>query len=78
MEKQSIQSVPPDYDYRHAYMASIIVMTVTAVLLAWLRIYTRIYISRNIWWDDWVMLIATVSTDERAMFPRPGNGNAFS
>lgn len=78
MEGQSIQPIIPDHDYRHAYMAAIIAMTVIAVLLAWLRIYTRMYISRNVWWDDWVMLIATVSPDESGMLPRPGNGTTLA
>lgn len=64
MAGQSSQSVTPDYDDRHAYMAAIIATTVVAVLIAWLRMYTRIYVSRNAWWDDWVMLIATMSSEE--------------
>jgi hypothetical protein len=52
--------LPPDTDRRHAFMAAIIVFTVIAVLTAWLRVYTRIIISRNVWWDDWVMLIGSV------------------
>ncbi|KAH8749862.1 hypothetical protein F5883DRAFT_528253 [Diaporthe sp. PMI_573] len=40
-------------------MAAIIATTVLAVFTAWVRLYTRFYISKNIWWDDWVMLIAT-------------------
>jgi len=61
------QPVPPDTDYRHAYMAAIIAITVIAVLTAWLRVYTRIYISHNAWWDDWVMFAATVGFDH--IFP---------
>ncbi|PVH91859.1 hypothetical protein DM02DRAFT_544973 [Periconia macrospinosa] len=43
-------------------MAGIITMTVLSVVIAWLRVYTRIFISRNVWWDDWVMLASTPLT----------------
>ncbi|ROV93379.1 hypothetical protein VMCG_08403 [Cytospora schulzeri] len=62
MASHSSASIPPDHDYRHAYMAAIITITVVAVLIAWMRMYTRLYISRNCWWDDWIMLIATFLT----------------
>ena len=54
--------VPQDVDHRYAYMAAIITLTVVSVLIAWLRVYTRVFISRNPGWDDWVMLISTVSS----------------
>lgn len=56
----SSTTLPPDDDYRHAYMAAIITTTIIAVLITWVRVYTRVFISRNAWWDDWVMFIATV------------------
>lgn len=65
MATASNQSIPPDDDYRYAYMAGIITATIVAVLISWIRMYTRIYISHNTWWDDWVMFIATVSDDKR-------------
>lgn len=53
---------PPDgdVDLRARYMAGIVVMTVIAVLTAWLRLYTRVFVSRNLWWDDWTMFVASV------------------
>ena len=35
-------------------------MTVLAVLIAWLRMYTRMFVSRNTGWDDWTMFAASV------------------
>lgn len=64
MTTASSQSIPPDDDYRYAYMAGIITATIVAVLISWIRMYTRMYISHNVWWDDWVMFIATVSRHE--------------
>jgi hypothetical protein len=65
MDSNSSVPVPLDTDHRHVYMAAIIATTVLAVFTAWVRLYTRFYISKNIWWDDWVMLIATVSDRTR-------------
>ena len=42
------------------YIAVIIVITILAVLIAWLRMYTRIFVSRNAGWDDWTMFTASV------------------
>ncbi|KAI4183620.1 MAG: hypothetical protein L6R41_005300 [Letrouitia leprolyta] len=55
---------PPDgdVDLRARYMAGIVVMTVIAVLTAWLRLYTRVFVSRNLWWDDWTMFVASLIT----------------
>lgn len=41
-------------------MAGIIIMTIIAVAVAWLRMYTRAFVSRNLWWDDWTMFVASV------------------
>ncbi|KAF2650087.1 hypothetical protein K491DRAFT_683314 [Lophiostoma macrostomum CBS 122681] len=54
--------LPPDTDYRRAYMAAIIVVTVIAIMVAWLRMYTRIVLSKNVWWDDWIMFLGTFLT----------------
>ncbi|KAJ4394815.1 hypothetical protein N0V93_004035 [Gnomoniopsis smithogilvyi] len=62
MATTSSQSIPPDDDYRYAYMAGIITATIVAVLVSWVRMYTRMYISHNLWWDDWVMFAATFLT----------------
>ncbi|PVH91880.1 hypothetical protein DM02DRAFT_702580 [Periconia macrospinosa] len=62
MASQQDGPLPPDTDHRHEYMAAIIVFTVIAVVIAWLRMYTRMFISRNAWWDDWVMFIGTFLT----------------
>lgn len=65
MATASSQAIPPDDDYRYAYMAGIITATVVAILIAWIRMYTRMYISHNVWWDDWIMFIATVSVSHK-------------
>jgi len=41
-------------------MAGIIVITIIAVSIAWLRLYIRAFVSRNLWWDDWTMFVASV------------------
>ncbi len=53
---------PPDGDVSlsNRYIAGIAVMTVLAVSIAWLRMYTRIFVSRNTGWDDWTMFAASV------------------
>lgn len=53
---------PPEGDVvlSNRYIAAIIVMTALAVLVAWLRMYTRIFVSRNTGWDDWTMFAASV------------------
>ncbi len=59
---------PPDGDVNmsNRFIAGIVVMTVLAVGIAWLRMYTRIFVSRNTGWDDWTMFAASV----RLFFPR--------
>ncbi|KAL8666377.1 MAG: hypothetical protein Q9168_007492 [Polycauliona sp. 1 TL-2023] len=55
---------PPggDVDLRAGYMAGIIVMTVVAVAIVWLRMYTRAFVSHNLGWDDWIMFVASLIT----------------
>ncbi|KAI4111063.1 MAG: hypothetical protein LQ339_000791 [Xanthoria mediterranea] len=55
---------PPngDVDLRGRFMAGIIIMTIIAVAVAWLRMYTRAFVSRNLWWDDWTMFVASFIT----------------
>ena len=43
------------------YTAAIAVLTVIAVSIAWLRLYTRIFVSQNTGLDDVTMLAASVS-----------------
>lgn len=43
-------------------MAGIILMTIIAVLIAWLRMYTRAIVSYNVGWDDWIMFAVSVCT----------------
>ncbi|KAL8788721.1 MAG: hypothetical protein Q9213_001535 [Squamulea squamosa] len=59
-----ILQAPPDgdVDLRGRFMAGIIVMTVVAVAMAWVRMYTRACVSRNLWWDDWTMFFASFIT----------------
>ena len=42
------------------YIAAISVLTVLSVSIVWLRMYSRIFVSRNLWWDDWTMFAASV------------------
>ncbi|KAF1949508.1 hypothetical protein CC80DRAFT_555232 [Byssothecium circinans] len=57
------ESAPPkDVDLRHLYMGIIIAVTVVSIVIAWLRVYTRVFISRNPGWDDWIMLMSTPIT----------------
>lgn len=54
--------IPPDGDVvvSKGYMAGLIVLTVFAAVVAWLRMYTRIFISRKTGADDWTMFVASV------------------
>lgn len=45
------------------YIAGITAMTILAVSTAWLRMYTRIFVSHNTGWDDWTMFAASVRWD---------------
>ena len=53
---------PPDGDVNHSngFIAALIVVTSIAVLFAWMRMYVRLFIMRNTWWDDWTMFAASV------------------
>ncbi|KAL8711956.1 MAG: hypothetical protein Q9220_003652 [cf. Caloplaca sp. 1 TL-2023] len=63
MSTTALQPPPDgDVDYRGRFMAGIIVMTVIAVSIAWLRMFTRQAISHNLWWDDWIMFAASLVT----------------
>lgn len=42
------------------YIAAIAVLTVLSVSIVWLRMYSRIFVSRNLGWDDWTMFVASV------------------
>ncbi|KAF2113572.1 hypothetical protein BDV96DRAFT_601066 [Lophiotrema nucula] len=55
-------SLPPDTDHRHGFMTAIITVTVLSVVIAWLRMYTRIFLSQNAWWDDYIMFAASFLT----------------
>ena len=60
--KPTMLSPPPDGDVivSNRYIVAISVMTILAVLTVWLRMYTRIFVSRNRGWDDWTMFAASV------------------
>lgn len=64
-----ILEAPPDgdQDLRGHYMAGIIVITIIAVSIAWLRLYVRVLVSHNLWWDDWTMFVASVCAYIRDM-----------
>lgn len=53
---------PPDGDVilSNGFIAGIAIMTVLAVSTVWLRMYNRIFVSRNAGSDDWTMLAASV------------------
>ena len=55
--------IPPEGDVISGprYMAAIAATTVVAVLIAWLRMYVRVFMSRNVGWDDYTMFVASVS-----------------
>ena len=54
------------------YTAAIAVLTVIAVSIAWLRIYTRIFVRHNTGLDDGTMLAASVNVAwMREMVARP-------
>ena len=42
------------------YIAAIAVLTALSVCVVWLRMYSRIFVSHNLWWDDWTMFAASV------------------
>ena len=54
---------PPDGDVIRSgrYEGGIIAMTVLAFCVVQLRMYTRIFMSRNTGWDDWIMFAASVN-----------------
>ncbi|KAG8533587.1 uncharacterized protein KY384_001327 [Bacidia gigantensis] len=54
--------VPPDGDVITGprYMAAMITITVIAVLIAWLRMYVRFFVSHNPGWDDYTMFAASL------------------
>ena len=54
--------LPPDVDHRFEYMGGIIAITVVSCMIVWVRMYTRLVISRNAGWDDWIMFASTVSS----------------
>ena len=62
MMSEPMLSVPSDgdVDLRGGFMAGIVLMTVIAIIIAWLRMYVRIFSIKSVWWDDWVMFIAMV------------------
>lgn len=60
MDAAETANLPPDVDLRAQYAGGLIAMTVIAVLVAWLRMYVRAYMIKNLGWDDWAMFIATV------------------
>ena len=52
-------------------------MTVLAVLIAWLRMYTRMFVSRNTGWDDWTMFAASVRMSASAQLLDPSYDHLF-
>ena len=62
MMKLTTLAPPPDGDVilGNRFVAGVVVMTVLAVFIAWLRMYTRVFVSRNAGWDDWTMFAASV------------------
>ncbi|KAH9206073.1 hypothetical protein DL95DRAFT_488616, partial [Leptodontidium sp. 2 PMI_412] len=50
-------------DSKSAFIRNLtITMSLLASVFVLLRCYSRLYILRRFWWDDWVMLVAAVST----------------
>lgn len=52
--------LPKDVVLSKHYIAAISVLTVFSVSIVWLRMYSRMFVSRNLWWDDWTMFAASV------------------
>lgn len=50
------------------YIAAIGVLTVLAVSVAWLRMYTRIFVLHNPGWDDWTMFAASVIITQKLSY----------
>ena len=50
----------PDIVLSSHYIAAIAVLTALAVSIVWLRMYSRLFVSRNAGWDDWTMFAASV------------------
>lgn len=68
MSTQLPTDLPPDVILSGAYEAGIIALTIVSVAAVWLRMYTRIRITHNTSWDDWLMFAASVPTSFYAFF----------
>lgn len=63
--KMSSFTPPPDGDQNRATELIVICWIEFIIALAFVaaRFYSRIRITRNVWWDDWWILITLVSSD---------------
>jgi hypothetical protein len=59
-QNEVCNGVPQPWQGDRAIRASIIVSAITFPIIA-LRFISRIYITHRVWWDDWAILVATVS-----------------
>jgi len=66
---------PPNYvDPIKRGPALLIVELITlplAVIFVSLRVYVRTQMLRKCWWDDWLMVGATVRTEQMQLIPLP-------
>jgi hypothetical protein len=53
--------LPPDSDRGPTYLAVLVVGLTLSIVFIALRIYVRARMVKNLWWDDWFMLISFVS-----------------
>jgi nicotinamide riboside transporter PnuC len=51
----------PDSDRGPTYLAVLVVGLTLSIVFIALRIYVRARMVKNLWWDDWFMLISLVS-----------------
>ena len=59
-QNEVCNGVPQPWQGDRAIRASIIVSAITFPIIT-LRFISRIYITRRVWWDDWAILVTTVS-----------------
>ena len=45
-----------------ALIIALCVVVAVALIVVLLRCSVRIWITKNIWWDDWTIILATVSS----------------
>lgn len=52
--------LPPDENRGSVLVGAILGLLIPAILILMLRVYVRAFITRNMGWDDWLMITAAV------------------